>query len=365
MFRLFRIGQQFFDGDGLGGSGGGSDGGSEIGSSTASVDSGAGTSVIETAVAEARSAGTLEGAGEGKPPAKVETKTDAEVAEEAEIAKIQAELKAKNPKLAGRIDVDRHQAVLTRQRNQAKAEFDAAVEKHQAELKDIEWAKDPEARAAVEALSLADSDPEKFIGLLLNDPRYQGLITLKQKQELQAAVEGHSGGEGRPEPDQTTPDGSMKYYSHEGLQTLMAWERKEAAREAKDAIDKEYGPLKQEFQQRNQWNSAVVNAKKTLEGARRDWAGFAEHEAAIGKALAADAKLELHDAYRQVVFKALSDKANTSEAEMRKRIMAEMNKKPAAATSDKPGTGQERADSKGEKSGEDVIRAALRAEGLM
>lgn len=372
--------QQFWQVDG-GGSGSG-DSSSSAGVGGDSGRSGGGDvsggrestgSVIHAAVAEAQANGTLEGDGEGKPPTK-QTAVDERTAEakarddaeEAEIEKIRAELKAKNPKLQGKLDVDRHQAVVTRIRNQAKAEYEAAVAKHQEEVKQLEWAKDPEAVAAFEALALADRDPKKFVEMLLHDPRYKELISFKERKELAAAVAGQGGEDPMPEQDATTPDGQMKYYSHEGLEKRMAWERRQAAREAKEAIEKEYGPLKEEFQARNQWNASVGTAKKTLDIARNTWPGFKENEKAIGEAMVKDKSLSLDDAHRQVVIKQYESQRVVNEAELRKKILGELNLKPAAARSDRPGSGVERTmQPEGEKTTGDAIRASLRADGLI
>lgn len=279
--------------------------------------------------------------------------TDEEKAEEAEVEKIRQELRAKNTKLVGKIEVDRHQAVLTRNRNKweeerkkLQAEFDKKLEKY----KPYE---DPEVQAALRAMQLADEDPATFVKLIMNDERYAGLITLKEAQQIQQQVASQ-----RPKPN--ARQGDTEYYDNEGLAALLDFERKRAVEEAKEVLMKEFGPIKQNFEQTAQWNQRVEQNRRILENARQNWRGFRENERAIQQALKDNESWDLNDAYREVVL----NKNTATEAELRKKILEEMKVKPSVAAGSERGAAPERKGENGPRSTTSIIEEAMREAGL-
>lgn len=277
--------------------------------------------------------------------------------EEAELSKLQAEILAKNPGMAhGKINVDRHQAVLTRNRNLLQKQ----IEERDQQLKDIAWAKDPEIRQALQALALAETDQKAFIQLLMQDPRFADLIAFKEAQK-EAAKDPN---EGRPGPNKASEDGSYKYYDEQGLQQLLAWERQQTVKEAQAEWLKEFGPIKDEFEQRNLYNRSKAEAGEVLATAREQWKGFADNEPAIKQSMIANPRYTLHDAYRSVVVEKYASETKVNREKLRAEILAEINGKKPAATTPSLARGVEReASPDGKVDLEEVIRRSLPSEG--
>ena len=354
--KWFGVVQPFYETADLGGGGGG---GSTDGT----------TAAIEASIAGLEGTDGEDG-GDPKAAAKPEVADD-EAAEEAEIAKIQQELRAKNPKMAGSIAVDRHQAVLTRARNKAQQEMQAAVEKAKAEheaalaeaLKEFEWAKDPQARVALDAFTFADQNPKQFIQALLTDPRFAEIIALKEAQEAASSTSAPSD---FPAPNKRTDDG-YEYYDQEGLKALLAYNESRAVAKAKEEMMREFGPVKEKYEIESQWAGAVERSRRLLNEAREGWDRFKELEPKIGELMRADKKISLDAAYRKVYqqdvaerLKAAEAAAKTNEAELRKKILAELGyKQKAASAGEKPGAAPEREVKDGPQDIEDTIRASI------
>lgn len=304
--------------------------------------------------------------------AAVEVKPE-EAAEEAELAKLQAEIKAKNPTAKNKLDWDRHQAVLTRQRNKSEAERTKLAADHQKALdewKQYEWAKDGEVQASLRAMQMAGTDRKGFIELLMKDPEYAQLIAFKEAQK-QEQVQRPT--EGRPGPDARTQDGQYEYYSDQGLQKLLDWQAQQVERSAQEkatkaaleAVEKQYGPIKSQYESQVMWQEALNRNRGVVENARSKWPGFRENEKAIktfwNKPENHD--LSLHDAYREVVvvqqFQSQAQKQQAREVELKKTWLAEMNAKPGAASSLKPGAVSDRKPAAGKREIEDVIMESI------
>lgn len=250
-----------------------------------------------------------------------------EQAEEAEISQIAADLVSKNPNLKGSIDVSRHQAVLTRNRN--------AWDKERKELSDkyekLKWAEEKEAQAAFQALALAETDQRKFAELLLKDPRFAEILSLKDIQkEVEKKIE-------RPGPNATSQDGTFQYYDDKGLEDLLNWHGGEVEKRMTDAFEKRFGKIEQEYNQRMVWNKSVNEQRQRLNLAREKWPGFKDAEEKIKAYLGqpGNENLLLEDAYRDVVIKHFQDQTQVNEQELRKKIMEELRLKPKAATDTK------------------------------
>lgn len=275
--------------------------------------------------------------------------------EEAELSKLEKEWQAQNPNARGNIAIHRHQAVLTRSRNQWAAEKKALEEAHKKAIDEYGFVKDPQFLQGLQLLMLAEENPRAFAELLAGDDRFKDILSLKDAQAAAAAQAPSD----RPGPNKLSEDGKYKFYDEEGLGQLMAWERAQAVKEAREAFAKEFGPIKQEYEQRNAWNGALESQRKVLEGARSGWPGFKENEPAIKQAMLDHQEWELHDAYRHVVMtKALSE-TKADRDRVRQELMAELNKKPAAASSTRPGAGVGKEAGAGEQSVQDLIRASL------
>lgn len=283
--------------------------------------------------------------------------------EEAELAALEKEILAKNPQMRGNIAVHRHQAVLTRNRNQwtAKekeyADAKAQHEKDLADWKKYEWAKDPDLREALSALALAETDQKAFAEYLLKDPRFAEVIQLKQQQEQIKENK-------RPGPNRTTEDG-QKYYDEEGLAALLQWQQGETLKAANESFDKrlrdqekQWKPVVDEATQKAAWNSALTSQGQVLANAREKWSGFKEHEAEIKKVFQEHEDWDLKDAYIAVVPGAYQAQTKVNKEQTRQELIAEMNKKPRAVGL-RPGAVSDREKSDEPRDLGDVIREAV------
>lgn len=349
MFKHHVIGRVLMESVDLGGGGGGG------------AESGGGDAI--TAAITGSIAG-MEGSDTPVPPP-VDPKA---LEEENELKTLEEEIRTKNPAMKGRIDVHRHQAVLTRARNQhakeleqwaakekAWQEREAAIAKQEAEWKQYEWAKDPDIQAALQAIALAESDEEAFIDLLLKDDRYAQRLTRAQQQKTFA--------EGRPGPNQKTEDGSFEYYDNDGINSLLEWHgatlEKALTEKIERAMEQKYGKVAKAYEASTEWNTAIAEANGKLEKYRKNLEGFAEQEKNIRSFMQqpGNERVTVEEAYMAVVPKALREAGKIEKDKLRAEILAEMKGKPAAVA-EKPGV-VERTGETGEKDLADVIRASI------
>lgn len=268
-------------------------------------------------------------------------KTPEEEAEEKELAALEQEIRGKNPTMRGNIAIHRHQAVLTRARNQhAKAlEEWAAKEKawaeekakHEAAVKEWDsygWAKDPDVIEALQLIALADKDQKAFVEALMTDSRFAELIQFKNATPVPST---------RPRPNAKTEDGALEYYDDAGLEELLKWHGAETSKAAKEEIlkevEKRYGPLADAYQQTTSWNKAIAKSKTDLDQMRAEWVGFAEFEKDIKALMMApgNEKMDAREAYIRVVPGKLAAREKANKEAMRKELIEEMNAKRAAA----------------------------------
>lgn len=297
---------------------------------------------------------------------KPEVKEPAAADDEAELAKLEAEIRAKNPTMKGSMNIHRHQAVLTRQRNQAAKELAewkakntewttarAEYEKQLNEWKQYEWAKDTDITNALRAIELSETDQRKFAELLLNDPRYAEILQLKEAQAAAAQVPND-----RPGPNQRTPDGKTQYYDAEGLQKLLDWQAAQVEKHTAAQLEKkfaqemdkrfgEYKPLKDQFELNTAWNNALRFQRGVVAKAKENWPGFkeADDKGLIKKYMVANPKSDLNEAYMEVVIKQQAKDDAAKEAAWRLKYQKEMELKARAGGSNlKPqvGSGVER-----------------------
>lgn len=358
---LKHIGREFWDvvTEG-GGGGGGNEGPADLGA------------VISESISG------LEGA-EPQAQAEPEPQTD----EEKELAAIEQQIRQQNPNMRGQIQIHRHQAVLTRTRNAHEKAIQewAAKEKawqeekakHEAALKQYEWANDPDIQAGLYALQLSEQDQRKFAELLLSDPRYAEILQFKEAQAQNLPKD-------RPRPNARSEDGKYEYYDDKGLEDLLGWHgrtvseqlKKELTEALTQQFEEKYGPVAQEFEARNLWNSAVQEQRSVLEGYRNELEGFKENEGAIKKLIVENLEarerdprvplLSAKEAWMQVVFPQLKAKASENEAAIRQRVLKELEDKKAAAggaVRQATSRGVERSVESGDRDLADVIRASL------
>lgn len=290
--------------------------------------------------------------------------------EEKELQALEQDIRTKNPAMRGNIAIHRHQAVLTRARNQhakeleewtakekAWAEREAAIKKIEEDAKQLEWARDPDIQLGLQALALAEADQGAFVDLLLQDPRYAKLIQ-KVTGESQPKVPSD-----RPKPNKRDETGGFEYYDDEGIEQLLNWHGQKVSGSVKDEvlkeIQKEYGPLREAFQATTLWNQQLHQSKVQLDTMREKWPGFKEHEKEIKAVMLKDEKMSVEDAYREVVIRQYQNQTKVNEEELKKKWLAEMKAKPAAANGTVKGKAPERSSESGDTDLADIIRRTI------
>lgn len=205
---------------------------------------------------------------------------------------------------------------------------------------------------AVEAIM--DTDGDRFIRMLADtNPKVYGKFlkvfdqaaeTTPSRQSQQAAA---ADDDPEPPPDYDLGDG-RKTYTLEGMRARDEWKERQITKRILGRVEEKLTPYEQERQQREQAQQqqqrrlqieqdATKKVEQTLERASK-WPKFLENEEEIAKVFTANPKMELVDAYLQVVMPKLSTERTT----MRQELLAEINGHPnstsltsAAATSPK------------------------------
>lgn len=216
---------------------------------------------------------------EGEP-----AKKDATPSEEDELKAIEAELTGKNPALKkGKIPVSRHQAVLDRARRKYETELKAATDKY-AEYDN------PTTKQQLEAIRLAETNPEMFTRNLTALPQYKTIIDRivaeRVAQSQPAKADPPPADDTRPEPNYMFADGSLGYDAA-GQQKLFEWQERQLKKSfdaeltAKTTeIKQQIEPFVRERAARERTEQIVQQVSPVLNSARR-WTGFTEHEADI------------------------------------------------------------------------------------
>src|SRR5690606_21188480 len=247
----------------------------------------------ESTSGEAPASETTDSAAEGAEAAAASTEPGVDASEAAakesaakpsddddELKSLEQELVEKTPALKnGKIPVSRHQAVLTRERRK----FEAQLKELESKYKPYE---DPAFRNRVQAMEIAERDPDRFLQFLTSLPQYRERIDrLVEQRALQvapapppppAAVDD----EKKPEPDRIEPDGSLGY-SPEQAEKLAQYYARQAERKAQERIEKlqsEVKPLVEQYKVAALVKEAEVRQGQILNHARKYWEGFQEFD---------------------------------------------------------------------------------------
>lgn len=275
--------------------------------------------------------GDTGGAGEETPPAAADDagdEGDGEPAAEPVPAPV-----AKPAKKAGPIPFEKHEKVLANARAERQAEIDTLTQR----LEKVKWAETEDAQASIAALQLADTNPQKFAEILLTDqtlgPIFRSLVG-GAAPAVPAKIEPAAATSEEPQPDVLLPDGSVGY-SAAASKKLVDYQLAQFAKSQEEKFNKrleeQFGEVKDVVEERKArvaFDRAKENMRPVLENARAKWPKFAENETAIKEFMLKpeNARMSLHDAYIAVAI----PKLQTSEDEMRTRIIAELNGRPAA-----------------------------------
>jgi hypothetical protein len=256
-----------------------------------------------------------------------------------------------------RIPYSRVKAIAENQVKKAQAEWEAA----QLTPLRTEHGSMKERLQQIEAIeNIMANEPDRFIQMMAEaNPAYARFAAVLQQAAEQKQQADPNADDPMPTQDYDLGDGRMTY-STDGLEKRMAWERRQAAKEAETRISERYKPIEDRYKQETEREKAVrvqetalkqVNAQ--LEKAKT-WHGFEEHAPEILKALQADQNLSMHDAYIQVVIPKLAG----DRTKMRQELVTELKKAPnATSTTSTTQAGKSAAP----KTLEDIIRESAKA----
>lgn len=259
----------------------------------------------------------------------------------------------------GPIPFDRHEAVLTKTRNAHKAELDAVNGK----LATLSWAEKEGIRDRLDAMGLAETNPEAFMKILAAlNPAYEKLLAgAPQPAKTVPAAETSDASDPQPKPDVQNDDGSLGY-SEKGLRALIRWEAREEMRDRYEARLKPIEDREKTAREREEgqarWDESLSRQKETLAGAHKNWSGFTEHFADIKAYLTANKRASLHDAYISAVVPKLVSSSKGAEAAARKQVLADMS---AARPKNVASPGKLPTPLRGEGSMDDAVEQAIRA----
>jgi len=256
--------------------------------------------------------------------------------------------------LAGKsLPLHRHKAVLTKARKAAEA--------LEAKLKGLEWASVPDAQEKLNAIQVADTNPELFAQVLFNDPKFgpifkslMGSASPAPPADVPAAATSAAAVE-RPQPDVLLPDGTVGY-SQAAQEQMLAWHAAQMEEKFNKTLEERFGkvePILQEREAQNAYTKEVERQREVVQHARKNWVQFEKHEHDIRQLINAkgNEKMTLEEAYRQVVVPKLVADRDT----MRKEILAEQTKKADKVIAP---PAPKAAPVAGKSSTEDIIRGA-------
>lgn len=178
-------------------------------------------------------------------------------------------------------------------------------------------------------------EPDKFFEILASvNPAYKAWA----KGAAAAAATVDPNNDPRPEPDGVLADGKTPGYTEEGWKKYEEWNRRQAVKEARAEMDKEYGWVKKEREAKQAIEASLTSVRKQIADAKKQWPGFEENYKAIEDALGADPKLSLFDGYLKVrdakhaEVLAAKDKEiaglKTDRNKQREEILAELGQRP-------------------------------------
>jgi len=218
------------------------------------------------------------------------------------------------PPVRGPIPYDRHQAVITNARREAREEAEKELK---AKLGWAERFNPQEAEQGTALVRWLQADPEGAISFLQ-----------RQRQGQQPAA---PAAPQMPEPDVVLGDGS-KFYSADGAQKLLEWRDQQL--EAR--INGRYGPMLQEAAMAKLQAQATTEATGLLQHYRANFPKFKELEKDIKTLCLQNPSLSLSDAYVYV----FRDKGLPAERASWESERAGQLARKAAASSVQPGAAQ-------------------------
>ncbi len=297
----------------------------------------------------------------------------ADPSEDDELKAIESELVEKTPGLKqGRINISRHQAVLTRQRRAAEREAKEYQEKIAA-LEPLKQFNEREWQDRLAAITLAEQNPEVFVKeVLLKDPRYA-----KQREVFLAKMAAdppppQTTVTEAPQPDVLLTDGRLTY-SPEAAAKFAAWKTEEQAKAlaakydaALEELRGELKPIKDEREFNTRLSHSMTKMAKKRQNALDNWEGYKEHEDKVYALITAPGNetMGLEEGYIKAVLPLLKPDRQKIRADERASLIKEMNKTPSRSII--PGQVPEAGGDDGSKPRDttDVIKESMRKAGL-
>ena len=191
------------------------------------------------------------------------------------------------------------------------------------------------------------NDPAQFFNMLAtNIPAYREYFQQVQAMAQELETLKKSGGQSATQPVDDDPrplpkqlsDGSMGY-DDAGLDELMAWNRRQAVKEAqlqmKPLQDAEEARQRQ-AQQQAIYQQNVQAVSSMLTNARQNWPNFTELEKDIETILSKDQRLNLEQAYIQAYQQVIVPRLTADRTKMRAEILDEVTQRGRSAQSSAP-----------------------------
>lgn len=256
---------------------------------------------------------------------------------------------------AGPIPFEKHKTILENARTQHEAEIAPLREQVSRLSSELETFQEERT-----AYGLADSNPDLFVKVMLEDPKIGALI----RQTLGTVAPAAAAEKVEPKADVLNDDGTVGY-SPEAMQRIIEQQAVTLQEKFNAMLQEKFGlvePLVQEHQAGKAFEAARVKMSSVVEDARNTWPGFKDNESEIKAFLGAkgNERVTLEQAYRKVVM----PKFQSTEDQIRAKVLKELEGREAAVQSVR--TPQQRATRTegGKRSTEDIIRASIADKGL-
>jgi hypothetical protein len=253
--------------------------------------------------------------------------------------------------------------------NAKKKWADKLAADHEAALKPLQAQKDSWDNAE----KLAATDPDRYIGLLatLYPAQYKKFLQQQQAQAQEApaaAKQAAAAQDPEPQPDVKYSDGSLGF-SPEQFAKLREWDRREAARQAKEETAKEFnerfGPIEQAFNATQADTKRLQTVRGHIDDLRETYGADVIDDPEVQKEIVAymdaNPKATLKASTRDVIKKrqeAERERYRADRTTMRAELLAELKAAPRAAS--KAPAAPVRAGAAKDESMDDIIRNAMR-----
>ncbi len=321
--------------------------------------------------------GSAEAGTEETTEAKADTKTEESEAadEEAELAAIAAELTTKNPSLKrGKMPVDRHQAVLTRERRR----HEAAIEELKRGYAEYD---SPEFQHKKAALDLAETNPREFLTRIQQIPQLRDALeeyvrsaVATKQAPVASATETKLPDEKddpEPEPDAMYSDGTLGY-SGKQQRLRDEWLERKLLRKIQSQGNAELESFRKELEPITQARRAQERRAELEQqiapvvDLAQNWPGFEEHlddihkEVMSNKYFGLPAHKALKQAYDAVVKPKLALAEKQREAALRQKLLDELDSKTRSKQTQVAPGGAATQSSNEPRSIFDIVRDAAR-----